>query len=137
MKKNKEIKNGTVQKNVTCVMAFFTPFSYLPHFVTFTVTLPLCYSLNFTKKLQNERKEDFFPYMAASAYHVIKKEVENQIFINTIEFLDTRVYRQPTYTKQWNYNNCVQILYSYFRHTGRLFLGCTLFVARCNIIRAL
>ena len=29
--------------------------------------------------------------MAASAYHVIKKEVENQIFINTIEFLDTRV----------------------------------------------
>ena len=30
----------------------------------------------------------------------------------------------------------VQILYSYFRCTSRLFLGCALFVARCNIIRA-
>ena len=27
------------------------------------------------------------------------------------------------------------MLYSYFRYTGRLFLGCTLFFARCNIIR--
>ena len=25
------------------------------------------------------------------------------------------------------------ILYSYFRYTGRLFLGCAFFVARCNI----
>ena len=54
-------------------MAFFTPFSYLPHFVTFTVTLPLCYSLNFTKKLWNERKEDFFSCMAALADHVYIK----------------------------------------------------------------
>ena len=30
----------------------------------------------------------------------------------------------------------MQILYSYFRYTGRLFFGCALFVARCNIIRA-
>ena len=29
----------------------------------------------------------------------------------------------------------MQILYSYFRYTGRLFLGCALFVARCNTIR--
>ena len=43
-----------------------------------------------------EEKKIFFAYMAASAYHVIKREVENQIFIYTIEFLDTRVYKQPT-----------------------------------------
>ena len=29
----------------------------------------------------------------------------------------------------------MQIMYSYFRNTGRLFLGCALFVARCNTIR--
>ena len=29
----------------------------------------------------------------------------------------------------------MQILYSYFRYTGRLFLGYALFVARCNTIR--
>ena len=29
----------------------------------------------------------------------------------------------------------MQILYSYFRYTGRHFLGCALFVARCNTIR--
>ena len=36
----------------------------------------------------------------------------------------------------WNYNAFVQILYSYFRYTRRIFLRCALFVARCNIIRA-
>ena len=51
---------GSFKKYVTCIMTFFTPFHYLSHFVNFTLTLLLCYSLNFTKKLYNERKEDFF-----------------------------------------------------------------------------
>ena len=54
--------------------------------------------------------------------------------LDTIEFLDTHVYKQTTLTKQWNYNIFVQILYNYFRYTGRLFLGCAVFVACCNII---
>ena len=33
--------------------------------------------------------------MAASTYQIITKEVENQT-LETIEFLDTRVYKQPT-----------------------------------------
>ena len=33
--------------------------------------------------------------MAASTYQIISKEVENQT-LETIEFLDTRVYKQPT-----------------------------------------
>ena len=49
---------GPFKKYVTCIMAFFTPFNYLSRFVDFTLTLPLCYSLNFTKKLYNEKKED-------------------------------------------------------------------------------
>ena len=32
--------------------------------------------------------------MAASTYHIISKEVENQT-LETIEFLDTRVSKQP------------------------------------------
>ena len=73
--------------------------------------------------------------MAASAYHVILKEVENQIFRHSWVFRHICVCKQPTLTKQWNYNIFVQILYSYFRYTGRLFLGYALFVARCNTIR--
>ena len=57
---------------VTFIMAFFTP-STLSQFVNFTLSLPMYYSLNFTKKLENEKKEDFFVYMAASAYRVTSK----------------------------------------------------------------
>ena len=32
-------------------------------------------------------------------------------------------------TKWWNYNIFVQIWYSYFGYTGRLFLGCAIFIA--------
>ena len=45
------------------------------------------------------------------------------------------IYKQPTFTKQWSFNIFVQILYSYFRWTCRLFIGCALFVAGCNTIR--
>ena len=34
------------------------------------------------------------------------------------------LHKQPTLTKWWNYNIFVQILYSYFRYTCRLFLVC-------------
>ena len=74
--------------------------------------------------------------MTAWTYHNISKEVENQIFKYNWIFKHLCIYKQPTLTKQWKYNTFVQILYIYFRYTGRLFLGCTLFVTQCNIIRA-
>ena len=49
---------GSFKKYVTCIMAFFTPLN-LSQFVNFTLSLPMCYSLNFTKKLENEKKEHF------------------------------------------------------------------------------
>ena len=73
--------------------------------------------------------------MAALSYHVISKEVVKQIFKRNLIFRHSCIYRQPTLTKSWNFNIFVQILYSYFRYTGRLFLGYALFVARCNTIR--
>ena len=70
--------------------------------------------------------------MAASAYHVISTEAENHIF-KPIEFLDTSAFINNPH---WQSSGIfAQILYSYFRHTGRLFLGCALFVACCNTIR--
>ena len=61
---NKQTKNklnmGLFKKYVIRIISFFIPFNYLSHFIDFTLTLPMCYLLNFTKKLQNERKEDFF-----------------------------------------------------------------------------
>ena len=48
---------GPFKKYVTCKMAFFTPFNLVN--IQLTLALHLCYSLNSSKKLQNERKEDF------------------------------------------------------------------------------
>ena len=72
--------------------------------------------------------------MAASAYHVIPKEVENCVFRHNCIFRQTCMYKQPTLTKQWNYNNFTQLLHSYLRYTDRL-LDVFFFVAPCNIIR--
>ena len=38
--------------------------------------------------------------MAASAYHIISKEVENQILMQ-LKFY-THLYKQPTLTQKWN-----------------------------------
>ena len=58
-------------------MAFFTLLIYvtLSRFYSFT-SLVL---FTKTKKLWNERKEDFL-YMAASPYHAIPNEMENRAF---------------------------------------------------------
>ena len=73
--------------------------------------------------------------MAASAYHVISKDVKNYILRHNW-ILDRHVCVNNSSGKVVDYNIFVQILYSYFRYTGRIFLGCALFVAHCSIIRA-
>ena len=63
---------GPFKQQVTCIIAFFIPFNFL-HFVNCTLQLPLCYSLNFSKKLQNDRKEDFCIYGCLSVLCYIKR----------------------------------------------------------------
>ena len=58
--------------------------------------------------------------MAASAYHLISKDVENHLVRRNSIFRDTNIYKQFILTKQWNYHIFVQILYSYLRYTVRL-----------------
>ena len=61
--------------------------------------------------------------------------VENHIFKHNWIFRHFCIYKQPTLTKQWNFNVFVQILCSYFRYTGRLFFGYAPFVPHRNTIR--
>ena len=61
--------------------------------------------------------------MAASAYHVISKVVDNYIFRHNHIFRHTCIYKQPISTKKWNYNIFVQILYNYLRYTYWMFFS--------------
>ena len=58
--------------------------------------------------------------MAASAYYFILKKEENLIFRSNHIFRHRSIYRQPIFTKQWNYNIVIQILYSYLIYTDRI-----------------
>ena len=114
-------------------MAFFTHIT-LPHFVNFSLTLPLCYSINFSKKLYNERKEDLFTYMACFSVSRYIKGGKKAHLETQLNFETHMLYKQPTLPKLCNYNIYVQMLYSYFSYTGRPFLGCALLVVCFNIV---
>ena len=88
---------GLLKKYVTGIMAFFTPCDSLSHIVNFTLTLPLCYSLNVTKKLQNERKEDFFVYGCSSLSRYITGGKKSHLETNQ-NFQTHMLYKQPTLT---------------------------------------
>ena len=78
------------KKYVACIMAFFTP-STLTHFVSFTLPLPLCHSVNFTKKLWNEREKQFLHIWLLQ--HIMLYQRRQKITsLNTIEFLDTYAF---------------------------------------------
>ena len=77
--------------------------------------------------------EILFPYMTASAYQVVSREVENHFFRYNWFFRDIYI-NNP----HWPISGSIifiQIWCSYFRYTGRLFLGWVFFVDRYNIIR--
>ena len=119
------INSGLVKKYVTCIMVFFIQF----HFVKFSQFYFTTPSVLFTKlhlETIDWMKRRLFAYML----------LENHIFNQNWIFRPLYMYKQPTLKKQWKYNIFVQILYSYFRYTGRLFLRCARFLARGNIIRA-
>ena len=73
-------------KNVTCIMAFFIPFT----FVT------LCQFYSITPHVLR-----FFAYMTVSAYDVISKEEENHIFRHNLIFRQTWMYKNPHWQSSW------------------------------------
>ena len=68
----------------------FLPHSILSHFVNFTLSFPLW------KKKKRMREKKIFAYMAASAYHVMSKEVKNDMFWQDWIFRHTCMYKEPT-----------------------------------------
>ena len=125
-----QIKHRAIQKVCHLHNGIFHP---IPLVTLCQFYFPFCFSLNFTKKLWNERKG--FLHICCLNVSLYIKDVENHIFKHNWIFRPLCMYKQLTLTKQIKYI-FVQILYSYFRYTSRLFLGCALFVARCKIIRA-
>ena len=121
---------GPFKKFLTCIMAFFILITYLTLCQFYSFPSPVVFTKS--SKFWNQRKE-YFLYMAASVYHVISKEVENEKFIQNRIFKHTCLYKQLMLTKKWNYNIFVQILHSSITYTD---LGCVFLVARFNIIRA-
>ena len=65
----------------------------MSQFVYFTLSTPLLYP----RKIENYgmREKKNFVYMTASAYHVLSKDVENQIFRRSRVFRHTCIYKQP------------------------------------------
>ena len=106
----------------------------MSHFVNCPLSPLLCYSLKITNYEQEKRKFSWISYMACPAYHIISREVENQIFRHNFIFRCSCIYKQPKMTKLWNCNIFVQLLCSYLTSTIIGFSMC-FFAAHCNIIR--
>ena len=102
---------GPFEKYVTSIMAFFTPFNFVTLCQFYSTTSPVSFTKLHQETIEWEGKR-FFAYMAASAYHVISTEVENDIFKHDWIFRHLCIHKQPNLTKLWNFNIFVQILYT-------------------------
>ena len=97
----------------------FSSHSTLSHFVNFTLLILLYYLLNFTKRLQKERKEIFFAYMAASSYRVMSKQVENGIFRHKWIYRHTCMRKQP----HWQSSGIIIFLCKYYIIISNTLIG--------------
>ena len=84
-----------LKKHVTCIMAVFIILTCvlippISHFLS----PPLCYPLKVTNYGMREKKI----FIAASAYHVILKEIEHRIFRHNRIFRHTYMYKKPVWT---------------------------------------
>ena len=121
------------KKYVTSIMVFFTPLTFVK-LIKFFLSLPLSYSIK-TRSYGMKEKKIFCIYGWFSVSRYIEEGRKSLCRRNWI-YKHTCMYEQPTLTKQWNYSIFVNLLYSYFKYTNRLFLGCVLFVGCCSIIWA-
>ena len=83
---------GPFKKYVTCIMAFFTPFNFVTLCQFYCTTSPVSFTKVPQETIEREGKR-FFPYMAASAYHIILTEVENHIFKHDSIFRQLYIYK--------------------------------------------
>ena len=94
-----QINHGVIQKVCHLHNGFF-------HFINLCNTLSI---LIYHLPCVVEEKRRFYAYMAASAHHVISKEIQNHIF-DTIAFLDTHIYINNPYWQSSGIIICVNII---------------------------
>ena len=91
----KILHQGSLTVSVPCSISLaewhFSPHSTLSHFVNFTLPLPLCYSVNFNQKLQNERGKDFLQIWLLQ-HPTLYQRRQKTTSLNTIDFLNTYVF---------------------------------------------
>ena len=90
-------------------MAFFTPCNFVTLCQFYSITSPVIFTKLHQENTEWEKRR-FFGYMAASAYHVISKEVENQILRHNW-FLDTHVCMNNPH---WKSSRIIILLYKYY-----------------------
>ena len=95
--KHNKSNMGSFKTYVTCIMILFTPFNQ-SHFVSSTLPLPLCHSINLTKELWNERKEYFLHILLLQQITLFQRR-QKITSLSTIGFRHLRIYEQPTLKK--------------------------------------
>ena len=85
-----EIKHRTIQKVYHLHNGIFYPIQLYHTFSVLPYHFPCFYSLNFTKKLQNERKEDFLHIWLLQRIKLYQRRWKITS-LNTTEFLDKYV----------------------------------------------
>ena len=94
-KRSRKLIIRPLKKHVTCIMAVFIILTCvlippISHFLS----PPLCYPFKVTNYGMREKKI----FIAASAYHVILKEIEHRIFRHNRIFRHTYMYKKPVWT---------------------------------------
>ena len=113
---------------------FFTPFNF---FTLCQSNLYTTFPVLFTKlSLANCRMRENKTFCIYCCFSVSRYIYARYIFKHNWIFRYLCIYKQPILTNSWiKILLCKYYVCRYFRYTGRLFLGCVLFVARWNIIR--
>ena len=91
MTAKQQIMTEPFKTYVTCIMAFSLPLTSVKLSQFYSITFFVLFTKN--NKLRIKEKK-IFVYMAASAYHVISKEVENHVFRHNHIFRYTCMYKQ-------------------------------------------
>ena len=108
----------------------------LSRFVNFILWIPLLYSLNLTKKLYNDRKEDFLHLRLLQCITFYQRRQKITSF-DIIEFFDTHVCINNPY---WEISGIMILLFKYSSDISHALVGSFMnvlfFVAGFNIIRA-
>ena len=98
------------------------------HFVSFTLSSPLCYSLKMKETMEWEKKRCFV-YVAAPAYYLISKK-QNNVSLDIIVYLDTHVCINNPH---WQINEIITLLCKYCIVISDTLIGSWICFSFCSL----